>query len=292
MGIYDRPYYSDESEQGWTGGPLWNQRMVVTNLVLLNVAFFVLNLIFGGQKNLVMDAISVHGSDLPAPWFWWRFLSYAFAHDPNGVAHILFNMLSLWFLGRSVELHYGRAEFLRIYLIAATLGGIVFATRAYLFGIPQPALGASGAVICVTMLFVFLNPKATLMIYGVLPMPAWVLGGVVVVTNFLGGGIDIAYDIHITGIVFAAVYFFTGMNFGNWLGVINLRAWKRRLIGPSLKLHDPEKASQAADREDQEADRILQKIFDHGQDSLTAKEKRFMEKYSLKKRKQRDSNPT
>lgn len=292
MGIYDRPYYSDESEQAWTGGPLWNQRMVVTNLVLLNVGFFLLNFLFGGRENLVTDAMKVRGPDLVQPWYWWHFVSYAFAHDPNGISHILFNMLSLWFLGRTVELHYGRGEFLRIYLAAAVFGGLVFAARTYFQGVPTATLGASGAVLCITMLFVFLNPRATLMLYGVVPMPAWVLGGIIVLMNFFGNAPGIAYDVHAAGIAFAAIYFYSRMNFGNWFEVMNLRRWKRRFNGPSLRLHDPDKAKQAADREDQEADRILQKIYEQGQDSLTAKEKRFMEKYSLKKRKARDSNPS
>lgn len=292
MGIYDRPYYSDESEEAWTGGPLWNQRMVVTNLVLINVGFFVLNFLLGGRENVITEAMAVRGTDLIQPWKWWHFVSYAFAHDPDGISHILFNMLSLWFLGRSVEMHYGRGEFLRIYMAAAIFGGIVFAARTYFTNVLSPSYGASGAVICITMLFVFLNPRATLMLYGVIPMPAWVLGGLIVLMNFFGQADDIAYDVHLAGIAFAAIYFFTGMNFGNWAEFVNLRRWKRRLTGTNLKLHDPDKARQSAERDDQEADRILQKIYEQGQESLTAKEKRFMEKYSLKKRKARDSNPS
>lgn len=290
MGIYDRPYYSDESEQAWTGGPLWNQRMVVTNLVLINVAFFLLNFLFGGRESVITDGMAVRGADLVQPWKWWHFISYAFAHDPNNITHILFNMFSLWFLGRPVEMHYGRNEFLRIYMVSAVLGGIVFALRAYFSGINGPCMGASGAVICTTMLFVFLNPKATLMLYGVIPMPAWALGGLIVLMNFFGNQEDIAYDVHIVGIVFAAVYFYSGMNFGRWLQVLNLARLKRRLAGTSLKLHDPDKETETLEREAQEADRILQKIYERGQDSLTAKEKRFMEKYSAKKRKERDMN--
>lgn len=288
MGIYDRPYYSDESEQAWTGGPLWNQRMVVTNLVLINSFFFVLNFLFGGRDAAITSAMSVHGTDLTQPWYWWHFISYAFAHDPESIWHLVFNMFSLWMLGRPVEMHYGRNEFLRIYLLAAVVGGLTFAVRAFFSDIPNPTLGASGAVICITMLFVFLNPKATLMLYGVIPMPAWALGGLLVLMNFFGQSDRIAYDVHLAGIAFAAVYFYSGVNFGRTLEYLDLGRWKRRLTGPKLKLHDPEKAS----RESEEADRILQKIFDHGQESLTAKEKRFMEKYSLKKRKERDSNPS
>jgi hypothetical protein len=50
-----------------------------------------------------------------------------------------------------------------------------------------------------------------------------------------------------------------------------------------LKVHRPDQEV----LDEQEADRILQKIHEKGQDSLSAKERRFMEKYSRKKREQR-----
>jgi membrane associated rhomboid family serine protease len=289
MGIHDRPYYADEQDQNWTGGPLWSQRMVVTNLVLINLAFFILNLLFGGRDNALTLAMKLQGSDLVQPWNWWHLISYAFAHSPENAWHIAGNMFGLWMLGRSVEIQYGRNEFLRIYLLAALLGGLVFMVRSYLSGDPSPTIGASGAVICIEMLFVLLNPRATLMFYGVFPIPAWVLGVFLILGNFFGNTDYIAYDVHLAGIAFAFVYFYGRLNFGRMFEGINLRAWKRRLTGPKLKLHDP--AAEAKEtKEAEEADRILQKIYEQGQDSLTAKERRFMEKYSLKKRKERENN--
>jgi membrane associated rhomboid family serine protease len=281
MAIYDREYYSEE-QSNWSGGPLWNQRMVVTNLVLLNVAFFLVNFLLGGRENVITTAMELKGENLTQPWFWWHLLTYAFAHAPDNPWHLFWNMFGLWMLGRTVEMHYGRNEFLRIYLAAAIFGGLVFMFRAFLTNSTIPVIGASGAVICIEMLFVLLNPKATLMLYGVLPLPAWVFGAFLIGANLLGGDKDTAYDVHIAGLVFAFAYFLLQWNLGNWFGSWNWANLKRKWSGPRLRVHRPD--SIVAD--EQEADRILQKIFEKGQDSLTTKERRFMEKYSLRKRQQ------
>ena len=70
---------------------------------------------------------------------YWRLLTVALVH--GGVLHLLMNMYALWIVGPLAEALYGRALFLAIYLTAA-LGGSV----ASFLALPNPAVGASGAV--------------------------------------------------------------------------------------------------------------------------------------------------
>lgn len=83
----------------------------------------------------------------------WRFLTAAFAHSPNSVMHILFNMFALWITGQYLEPLLGRAKFLALYLISAVGGSVGFLLLAQLpeqLGQPSgwttPTVGASGAV--------------------------------------------------------------------------------------------------------------------------------------------------
>ena len=70
----------------------------------------------------------------------WRLLTAGFLHF--GPFHVAVNMLSLWFL-RDVEVAFGRARFLAIYLLSVIGGGMA----EYVFGGVDNALaGASGAV--------------------------------------------------------------------------------------------------------------------------------------------------
>jgi hypothetical protein len=202
-------------------------------------------------------------------------------------------MLSLYFMGRSVEMKYGRKEFLKIYLLAALFCGVLSMVVRSFGPDGRSVLGASGAVLCISMLFVYNFPNATVY-FIVFPMPAWVLGVIFVLTNFFSNpGSGVAYDVHLFGILFATMYFFLGWNFSKlqdpMQGVASIqRWWKRR----KFKLHTQDDPSLSDEElEAREADRILEKIHASGKDSLTSREKKFMEKYSQSVRNKKRLGP-
>ena len=71
----------------------------------------------------------------------WRLVSSVFLH--SGVAHLGFNMLSLYFLGAFTEEAFGRGRFFALYLLSGVAGGLAY---LYFGGFNQPAVGASGAI--------------------------------------------------------------------------------------------------------------------------------------------------
>jgi membrane associated rhomboid family serine protease len=110
---------------------------LITNiLIAINVIVFVLSALnpqitnFGAQANSHI----LQGE-------YWRLFTAMFLHD--GILHIALNMFSLFFIGRAVEVLYGKGRYLLIYLIAGICGGLVF-----LFLAPPSAVavGASGAI--------------------------------------------------------------------------------------------------------------------------------------------------
>jgi len=284
MGLYDRGYYQNDQDLDLRPG--WNQQSAVSQLIILNVIVFVVNLLFGnvstGYQGAVNEALALNGDTLWKPWTWYKTITYAFAHSSRDISHIFFNMLSLYFMGRSVEMKYGRKEFLKIYLLAALFCGVATMIARGLQSEAVSVLGASGAVLCISMLFVYNFPNATVY-FIVFPMPAWVLGVIFVLTNFFSNpGSGIAYDTHLFGILFATMYFFLGWSFSRLQdpreGVESLqRWWKRR----KFKVHIQDDPNLSDDElESREADRILEKIHASGKDSLTSREKKFLEKYS------------
>lgn len=72
-----------------------------------------------------------------------RALTSGFAHDPNQISHILFNMYSLFVLGTLLEPALGKLKFLLIYF-ASLFGGIVGVIVLNPFG--YAVYGASGAI--------------------------------------------------------------------------------------------------------------------------------------------------
>jgi len=292
MGIHDREYYRGESPSGFDLG---GARMMVTNLVIINVAVYILDkfITIGGLP--LVYSLAFRPQDLSHPWMWWRFLTAGFAHDPEGINHLLFNMIGLWFIGRDVELKYGSWEFLRFYLLAVVSSSVLGAVETWLrlpADLPQQlwpyTMGASGAVTAVVMLFIFNFPRSTLLLWFI-PVPAWLAGILIVGMNLLGtrgvtvpgvtgtAGPQIAFGVHLAGAAFAAAYYFLGINFSRWTTSFRWLSpanWKSR---PQLRVHKPDDQYQDLD---EECDRLLDKVKQHGIDSLTSKERQKLEAYS------------
>ncbi len=318
MGLQDRDYSREPSYgagqwgSGSPGGPTWggasswvsdNARSVTVTLIIINVAVFFLDLILSGSQRLpdgqarsvMLEWFSVQSDTLIKPWAWYRFLTYGFVHSIEDIGHIAFNMLGLFIFGRIVEQQIRSAEFLRFYLVAIVVGGFVASAQylipALLSGnaiAPHFTVGASGAVIAVTILFAFLNPQATVLLMLVIPVKAWLLAVFFVISNvfgLIGGEGQVAYGVHLAGIVWAAVY-----HTQRWqLDFLDLDIFSR-LKGfmssrkPKLRLHDPE---EKLAKQEAEVDRILDKIQASGLDSLTSAERKTLERHSKLKRQQK-----
>jgi membrane associated rhomboid family serine protease len=292
MGLYDRDYYHEQEFQ-----PVmrWDSRSIVSLLIIINVVVFVANFL-SGSANPVNKLLCLASPDhLKQPWQWYRLLTNGFVHA--SLPHIFLNLLSLFFLGPTVEAKYGRGEFLRIFLIAILGCSLIWLLRHSLSGSkPMFLVGASGAITAVTMLFVLNFPHSTLSLWGVVPVKAWVVGVMLIVFNLLGnssiqfnGVKNVAYDVHLLGAAFAAIYFYGKLNFES-LGSLGASIGKLFKGKPNLKIHQPEdgQAESGIDPNMQaEADRILEKIHREGQDSLSAKERKLLEKYSRAVREQR-----
>jgi len=103
---------------------------------------------------------------------YWRLLSYGLIHADG--AHLLFNMITLYFFGRAIEpllIEYvGGAGFVAFYA-----GGLLVSILpSYLANRDNPryrSLGASGAVSAVLFAFILLDPWALLLIFFI-PAPA------------------------------------------------------------------------------------------------------------------------
>ena len=291
MGIYDRDYYQPQ-QQGLT---LRRPQTAVVTLIVINVGIYLIDSLF--FKNRLIDMMGARASDLLHPWYWWRFLTYGFAHAPAPM-HVAGNMIGLFFLGRDVEYRYGRNEFLAFYLICVVLSGMVWAAATLAAGEPNAlVIGASGAVVGVIVLFAFNFPKRTILLFFVIPLPAWVLGLLIVVMDLSGAtgihqtGGNVAYVVHLAGAAFAALYYqlhwnITGL-FSNWnLDIAKRRRSKFRVVNPDEM---PERGEDTGDDElTRQADAVLDKINREGIESLTRKERKILQKASKQAQERRD----
>ncbi|MBF8171333.1 rhomboid family intramembrane serine protease [Streptomyces olivaceus] len=122
-------------------------RLVTKVLIGVNLALFLVQLSVGDRFTNHLEMIgrayvpllgSVEGV---AEGQWYRLLTAMFLH--GSYMHILFNMLSLWWLGGPLEGALGRVRYLALYFCSGLAGSAL----TYLIAEPnQPSLGASGAI--------------------------------------------------------------------------------------------------------------------------------------------------
>jgi membrane associated rhomboid family serine protease len=112
-------------------------------LIALNVAVYLVTAEQGGGLNApggsLLDKWILWGPYV-AHGDWWRLITTTFLHA--SLIHIGVNMLSLLFIGRSVEQYLGAVRFIGLYLVAGLAGSAGALLQAPLV----PSLGASGAV--------------------------------------------------------------------------------------------------------------------------------------------------
>lgn len=102
-----------------------------------------------------------------------RMISSGFLHAD--IAHLAFNMITLYFFAPIVSQTLGDFSFILIYfasLICSSLLTMVFHGNEYSY----TAVGASGAVTGVLYSAILMYPNMTLGIFGIIPMPAYLFG--------------------------------------------------------------------------------------------------------------------
>jgi membrane associated rhomboid family serine protease len=113
----------------------------------------------GGDEGLLsMGALSnvriANLAAVPAQPDWWRFVSYAFLHDPGGGGpgvsglplHVLFNSFAMYLVGRLVEQLYGWRVLVATFLITAIGAGLASVLVAAVTSSVVLTIGASGGI--------------------------------------------------------------------------------------------------------------------------------------------------
>ena len=219
---------------------------------------------------------------------YWRFLTYGFVHNPGGINHILFNMLGLFFLGPEVERRLGSREFLRFYLATIILGGVVWG--AMNCNTNSGCLGASGGTVGVCILFALMFPHRILYIWGILPLPAYAVGALIVIMDVMGalntfGERNIAYAVHLAGAFFAFVYLNRQWNFGRTLDRFYGRFLAPHPKKPKMKIYNPDEEEKKRPKTEEEkfadqVDEVLKKYSHVGEYGLTDQEREILKKAS------------
>ncbi len=128
---------------------------MTTKLIAVNVVLFIVFYILISSKAISWSDIALTPSLIFSGGYYWTFLTSMFMHA--GITHILFNMISLFFVGVLIERIIGPKRYFWFYIIAGLFAGGVFVSLSYFFGygffgskiFGDPSVmgvGASGAI--------------------------------------------------------------------------------------------------------------------------------------------------
>ncbi len=246
----------------------------IKTLLIINAGVYLLQIIPGSGDYLIKYFSLIPSSGI-AEFQVWRFLTYAFLHDPISPLHILFNMLALWMFGTEIEEMWGKRKFYSFYMISAVGSGLFS-----IFLWDTVIIGASGAVLSLLTVYAFYFPKRRVLMFFIFPVPVYVavilIGGLSIVfaSSGHGTGGGIAHLTHLGGIVVGALY-------------LKLPEWIRRARHYMLEIKAEKdyraKVEHRIERKkfyDEEVDPVLKKISEKGMESLTPEEKKILEKAS------------
>lgn len=221
----------------------------------------------------------------------WRVITCAFCHNRTGIFHILFNMLALYWFGVTLERTYGSREFLLFYLTAAAISSLAFIGLDLATGSLGRAIGASGAVMAVLMLFAIHYPRHTIYIFMIIPLEArWAVVLFVIydlhpVLRELAGQqtfTGVAHSAHLGGLAFGFLYWWAGISLERFTVGFRIPKFPQMAAARrGMRVYNPVEESGNDELEDR-LDSILQKIHDEGEDSLTPDERLILQAASQK----------
>ncbi|MCB9880844.1 MAG: rhomboid family intramembrane serine protease [Planctomycetes bacterium] len=203
--------------------------------------------------------------------------TYMWVHAYEGLGHLVFNMLALWFFGSLIEEEIGSRGFFRIFLVCGIAGGLLWVVASKIAGFGKiGVVGASGGVYGILAYAAFSYPRMRVILILFPIMLAWLVGGLAVFALYdmivqlqRGGMGGTAHAAHVGGMVGGVLLY----RFRGALAQRDIERETRTVRREKDKAKDDEA----------ELDRILEKIHDEGMSKLTKAERRFLETRSKNK---------
>jgi membrane associated rhomboid family serine protease len=300
MGIYDRDYYR-ESTRSWWG---WGDRRVTFWLIGIMVGAFVVHLFTRLPQQPWESELSIWTQYNYAAILGgqvWRLLTAHFVPSDSLIG-LVFTLYFLYLVGSELEVLYGPAEFLAFYLTTA----LVISLSRFALGlaglVPPDAnyLGISGPVTAGFILYACHYPYRRILLFFILPVPAWLLAVGAVLFTLAGlttaGQTGFAFAAPLVGFAFAFAYYRLNLRILSWLPQLGRVRMPRRK--PALRVYEesreprqpvaafvakskPEESARGVDEQlEAKLDQVLEKVARYGRESLTADEQQILQRAS------------
>jgi hypothetical protein len=210
----------------------------------------------------------------------------------GGLMHLLFNMLALWMFGMELENEWGARKFFMYYTLCGVGAGVANLLLGPLFGVGGPTVGASGAIYGVLIAFGMMFPDRPIFVYFLLPIKARYFVALYILLELYAGvkgtSDGVAHFAHLGGAAVGLVYMLIDRRnislHSVWSDARNKfvpqehaehsGSYNKNYTITDAKYYD------IVDREQRvtqaQIDEILDKISQHGYQSLTEEEKKIL----------------
>jgi membrane associated rhomboid family serine protease len=226
----------------------------------------------------------------------WTLFTYMFLHE--GFLHILFNMLWLFWFGRIFLEYLDQKKLASVYLLGGITGAVLYIISFNLFPVfknvltESVALGASASVIAVVIAIAAYVPNHTVYLMFIGPVKIKYIGIIIfVVTSVLDFSTNTGGKIaHIGGAILGFIYtsqYRKGKDIGKWINrlldqIVTLFKPRKKMKVTYKKSTTEYEYNMKKAKEQEEINRILDKISKGGYESLTKDEKETLFKASNK----------
>lgn len=266
---------------------------VNTWLIIINCAVFVIQaflkrsvVTFPSGFTRIMDPFEYYGHFSTGMGFLpnmevWRLVTFQFLHA--GPLHLFLNMFGLWVFGGLVEDYLGAKRYAAFYLVCGICGGLMYLLLNLLghFGVPVPGalvndiwiplVGASAGVFGVIVASAYIAPNEVIqLLFPPIPLRLkfFAYGYVAIaMLNLILGGRNAGGDAAHVGGAIAGFFFIRNAHLLHDFFDI---------LGDSRKAPRARRRAKVGDQD--EIDRILAKIRQHGLASLTDRERRTLKR--------------
>src|ERR1700694_676202 len=169
-------------------------------LLTLNIGIYFLQLTLFG-RDAIFSPLALDPARFPSAW--WTVLTYMFVHA--WLAHLAFNMFTLWMFGPRLEQVWGTRSFVQFYLWCG-LGGAI---AHLIFAQHSAVIGASGAISGVLVAYALRWPDEEVYLFGVIPMRSrWLILAMLVMNLIfaLSPNSRIDWTAHVGGMAFGWIF--------------------------------------------------------------------------------------
>jgi len=247
-------------------------------LIVINVGIFIIEVLFRifGMLGLLETIFGLSPYMVIESYKIYQVFTYTFFHPPflSSAFHLAFNMLILYFFGIELEENWGKRIFIKYYLFSTTLTGIIITIIAFVFRYENIfIIGSDSGIYAIMLAYALTYPEREILFMFLFPIKIkYLVIGLVVISLLFAPTSE------------GFIQFL--MLFGMLSGYIFIRYYTNikpyiRKYREKNELKKTRKRIKERIALRKEYERILRKIEEEGEKSLTRREKKILKTASM-----------